>query len=444
MNSLRKLVTNYIKEYNNSRLVKKGEKPLFQFNSNRVSMDPYSDVQITDLTFAQKDLVFALVVDVLNMSSKIITEIKIEVVFINALGKFIFDKTVFSHTFTDLNIPSNEIFYLEPWELDERHQTARSALVRIAELHFSDGSRKYFNVKRENVYTLPILPKEKSEKIQALFGNDVITYGNKIKDAWRCVCGAINPFEYTECRHCQRNRDFILATLTERIINEKLFSIIQKDQEEDLNPDYLSHQSSQHVEDIKEIQAKRKGGKSEDEQTTSMSLKRRIFLVLASLLALVFLINTGIFLYKKMDTRNTLKTAETYIHTGKYKEALELYKSLSPEIDDVDVVLKIEDTKNLIKSEDDYSKGVELTIENNTLGALFCFTKVLPEDRQNYLKSQAMITSLKQDYIRGIENQMAEGQWEEALKKIEDLISILPEEQGLKDIRIEILEQMGN
>lgn len=415
---------------------------MLQFHSNRVSMDPTSQVQVVRVTFGQTEETLALVIDLLNISDKTITGIKFDVIFLNARGKYIFDKAIFSHSYQDLSIEPGSLFYLEPWQLDERHQTARSALVRISEVHFEDGTRKYFNIKKENTYTLPIIPKEKLQRLQSIFGQDLITYGSKIKNAWRCICGTTNPQLQDTCRLCERNKDFVLSTLTERQINQKLYSMIQKDQNEDLDPEILIHQSSHQVEDIKKLESTRRGTE-EELQMAPTPLKRKIFLVLASILALVFLYQTGSFIYKKVDTQNTLKRAETYILAGRYEEALSLYKDLAPYTNNLDMTLKIEDTQNLIKSAENYNRGVELTIGNNSLGALYAFSRVLPDDAQNYAKSQAMISSLKQDIINNIRTDISNGKLNEALTKADDLLYLLPEDSEIADLREEILGYMG-
>lgn len=415
---------------------------MFQFHTNRISLDPRAQVQIVGITFAQSQMSLALVVDLINLTDKPIVEVKLDAMFINAKGKFIFDRAVFSHTYSNLSIGPQEICFLEPWDLDERHQTARSAMVRVAEVHFEDGSRTYYQLKKENVYTLPILPLEKVERLQSLFGKDLITYASKLKEAWRCVCGTINPFGEETCLHCERNRDFVLSTLTERRINEKLYSLFQKDQEEDLDMDILAHQSSHEVENIEDLVAKRQAKEAQD-PPRQMPLGRKIFYIVSTILALFFLFQTGTFLYRKLDTQNTLKRADSYIASGQYQEALSLYKDLAPKINNVDIALKIEDTQNLIKSEENYKKGVQLTIKNDSFAALYAFTRVLPDDSQNYAKAQAMISSLKQDILVEIEEEIALAQYNEALKKIDDLIYLLPEEPQLESLRQEILSYMG-
>ena len=58
-------------------------------------------------------------------TNKIVTFLKLDVLFINAFGKYIFDETVFQHSYEGLALKPKSLSYLPHWILDERHHTAR-------------------------------------------------------------------------------------------------------------------------------------------------------------------------------------------------------------------------------------------------------------------------------------------------------------------------------
>ena len=127
--------------------------------STKVRVSKANDVQIADAYLAQNETGFALVIDIINNTYQSIRYLKLDVLFINAFGKFIFDETVFQHGFENLNLKPKSLSFLPYWMLDERHHTARGVRIRISEVHFDDGTRKYYDRTKEYYQTVPIITK---------------------------------------------------------------------------------------------------------------------------------------------------------------------------------------------------------------------------------------------------------------------------------------------
>lgn len=368
-----------------------------------------------------------------------VKDIKIQAIFMNASGKFLFDKAVFSYHLTDLSIPPNEIYYLEPWQLDERHQTARSALIKISQISFEDGSREYWTEKGSITYTLPIIPLDRIEKLQSFFGYDLLSYGSKEKNSWRCICGVINPSRYKKCRNCQRSKSFVLNTLTEKRIEEKLQSSVFQNY---IDLDNTLQEEKYLLQKVEDIEDTRRGAKAINPPKKKKSLRKKIFLAFSSFFLLLFFIYFVQFLCQNLNQRTSLKQAEDYIQTNQYEKALEIYKDFPPTTRNIDITLKIEDTKNLIKSDKMYSSGIENTIKGKPYDALYDFSQVIPEDKENYVRAKAMIVSIKQDEIIKIKKHFSEGDLSQAFMEVENLIEILPNDEEIKTLESDIVNEM--
>ncbi|MCD1147659.1 hypothetical protein LQU94_05985 [Peptoniphilus sp. KCTC 25270] len=413
------------------------------YKSTRVSMDPESKGQIVNATLVEleNDLGLALTIDFLNLYNQNINAIKFDVYFINSFGKFIFDKTAFSHRYIDLSIPPNTLYYLEPWELDERHHTARSLLIRVAEIHFEDGTRKYFSERKENIYVLPIVSNKKRALLRNTFGSDVITYGGKRKDAWRCVCGALNPKDLPTCQYCARNKDFVLTTLTESKINETLKPLYKKSEEE-LDPSLFHHQVSRRGQALSEHERHRRNEEENTELRPEINRKKMIFYVVGLILLFLALFQIGRFIYNQFSNEKQLQQAQLYIDQGEYERALEIYENLPTNIENIDLTLKIQDTKTLIQSVDNYSQGIALAIAGKDMPAIRSFSRVLSDDHENYYNAQVMISTLREEFLKKIKTQIEEGEYYRALGQIEEFIDIYPDDEEALTLREEILNAM--
>lgn len=399
----------------------------------KVRMNPANEVQVVDAYLAQADTDFALVIDAINNTNKIVTFLKLDVLFINAFGKFIFDETVFQHSYEGLALKPKSLSYLPHWILDERHHTARGVRIRIAEVHFDDGTRNYYDRTKETLFTVPIIPKEKKDELKKLFGPDFYTYGDRTAGMWRCICGFTNADEDAVCRHCSRSKAFVLSAVTERQVNKKLFQLyVNKDR--DFADRATAYEETMPIRPLDEIDLERGMG---SEASPSKRKSGLLFLLVAA--AVIALTVFAFHVYDGISTKRNYEKAQSYIAMGDYDEAEAIYDDLPPTVGNVDMALKIQELDTLKNSDANYNKALELSRSGDTLAAYAAYKKVVKEDRHNYANARAMMESIQTETIMEANRALAKGNKKDAEKIIDALLALDPKNLRLSEAKADAL-----
>ena len=399
----------------------------------KVRMNPANEVQVVDAYLAQADTDFALVIDAINNTNKIVTFLKLDVLFINAFGKFIFDETVFQHSYEGLALKPKSLSYLPHWILDERHHTARGVRIRIAEVHFDDGTRNYYDHTKETLFTVPIIPKEKKDELKKLFGPDFYTSGDRTSGMWRCICGFTNADEDAVCRHCSRSKAFVLSAVTERQVNKKLFQLyVNKDR--DFADRATAYEETMPIRPLDEIDLERGMG---SEASPSKRKSGLLFLLVAA--AVIALTVFAFHVYDGISTKRNYEKAQSYIAMGDYDEAEAIYDDLPPTVGNVDMALKIQELDTLKNSDANYNKALELSRSGDTLAAYAAYKKVVEEDRHNYANARAMMESIQTETIMEANRALAKGNKKDAEKIFDALLALDPKNLRLLEAKADAL-----
>lgn len=399
----------------------------------KVRMNPANEVQVVDAYLAQADTDFALVIDAINNTNKIVTFLKLDVLFINAFGKFIFDETVFQHSYEGLALKPKSLSYLPHWILDERHHTARGVRIRIAEVHFDDGTRNYYDRTKETLFTVPIIPKEKKDELKKLFGPDFYTYGDRTSGMWRCICGFTNADEDAVCRHCSRSKAFVLSAVTERQVNKKLFQLyVNKDR--DFADRATAYEETMPIRPLDEIDLERGMG---SEASPSKRKSGLLFLLVAA--AVIALTIFAFHVYDGISTKRNYEKAQSYIAMGDYDKAEAIYDDLPPTVGNVDMALKIQELDTLKNSDANYNKALELSRSGDTLAAYAAYKKVVEEDRHNYANARAMMESIQTETIMEANRALAKGNKKDAEKIFDALLALDPKNLRLLEAKANAL-----
>ncbi len=399
----------------------------------KVRMNPANEVQVVDAYLAQADTDFALVIDAINNTNKIVTFLKLDVLFINAFGKFIFDETVFQHSYEGLALKPKSLSYLPHWILDERHHTARGVRIRIAEVHFDDGTRNYYDRTKETLFTVPIVPKEKKDELKKLFGPDFYTYGDRTAGMWRCICGFTNADDDAVCRHCSRSKAFVLSAVTERQVNKKLFQLyVNKDR--DFADRATAYEETMPIRPLDEIDLERGMG---SEASPSKRESGLLFLLVAA--AVIVLTVFAFHVYDGISTKRNYEKAQSYIAMGDYDEAEAIYDDLPPTVGNVDMALKIQELDTLKNSDANYNKALELSRSGDTLAAYAAYKKVVEEDRHNYANARAMMESIQTEAIMEANRALAKGNKKDAEKIFDVLLALDPKNLRLLEAKADAL-----
>lgn len=401
-----------------------------------VHLNPREDIQVVGANLTQLDEDFSLIIDVLNMSDAIAEKVVFQVKFSDAFGKFLFDGTEFVFTGDEAHVLPGEVYYFPPFVLDERFRTARAVSVRIESVDFQGGVHLAYEVREESAFTLPILTLEKEEKIHNTFGKDVITYGENMVTAWRCVCGCTNDRDTSECRNCSRNKNFVLNHLTEPFMNLKLLSKMEKEGVKKPNLAFTQTQLTRAPETTQIIQEKRQNpgvpGKKVRKRRSPFTYL--LFLLLFGVLAF------GAYGFlraqsEEMSYTGDIEKGAAAYEEGDYDRALELYQKANETKPSQEISEKVEEMSRMSKSKASYLRGMELMGQKEYLQALRFFREVLPDDKHFYKSAQDEIARLEDLVLSRCRKFLDEGRREEAMALINAYIKAVPDSADAVNLR---------
>lgn len=398
-----------------------------------IVMNPLEDVQIINASLNLISIELELVIDIINLSDKCISCVYFEARFYNDLGKYIYDEAIFKNTRENIELKPKKIGLLEPFELDERYLAARGMELRIAKILYSDGTTETYNFKDQDFYFLDPSDWNRLKRVQSLYGEDAIVYGRSFEHAWRCVCGVLNTKDAHECRYCNRNQEFVLKTLTKTSINERLGPVGKEGQT--LNTASIRQKKRAN-------QTQRTSGRVNNDSNSKPkknSLFRLPILIIIILLIASAFIGGHRFLEAR-ENKKQLYRAEVFTEQGDYTAALEIYKTLPSQVSNVDIVLRIQDTKLLIASKNSFLKAQDYLDEEKYIEAIEELLQVIPNDSTNYKISQKQLNLASNYVIEEVKKLNNEGKTEEAKELIDYLVELRPSYKPAKNIQTHFID----
>ncbi|SUB94789.1 hypothetical protein [Peptoniphilus indolicus] len=166
-----------------------------------------------------------------------------------------------------------------------------------------------------------------------MLGNDIIAYGENLRVAWKCVCGAVNPSDVQECRHCHRNKYFVLNNLTESLVNMKILNMLsqtinfseagKKALTENLTKTHLTK-----IAPSTDVLATTRINEDEDKSKSKNKVLTNTLLVTVSLIIFILISH----LIMNFNQSNNFYKAKDYIAKGKYQEAVQLLEKYNLQI----------------------------------------------------------------------------------------------------------------
>ncbi len=380
---------------------------------------------------------FSIAIDILNTSENIVTGVYFNISFKDEFGQELLNGVEFEFSETGINISPKSIYYVKQFPLDERFTEARGLEARITKYTTSSGKLITPAANREKFYTLPIIPREKHDKMKQLLGEDIISYGENLIEAWRCVCGALNGKEVENCKNCNRSKILVLNNLTEPLINSKLISTMSKTGEFDKE---LTHKitktlSSQMAQQTEKVNLARIN------ENYKEGIKKFNTFSIGILLVLVIL--SSVFLYQRFGidyiAKKNIKSVENFLEDGDYERAYEKLETL--EFSDAEKKnAKLKEIEQLVKSNNAYTVGIEMK-DKNPIGAISSFKEVLEEDHKNYRNAQIQITNLELDMLNLAQEKINEGSYLEAKSILTRLLEVLPESAKATNLKQSISEE---
>lgn len=384
-----------------------------------VYLHPKEDLQVVGATLSDPEQDFSLAIDVLNLSEDTVESVEFDVVFFDAFEKALYNAEEFSFQ-GNRPIPGKSLYYFPPFPLDERFLAARRVSVRVKGLTYADGREVHYEPLEEVGYPLPLLTLEREELLRKTFGEDVITYGENMISAWRCVCGATNDRLSTTCRHCERNKGYVLSHLTEPIMSARLL----QDEHSSISLDFTRTQMTK-VPETTEILEKR--SRRGQEEKVMISWKRLcLFFILG--LFLLSIIGLGVFFISGLQSNHlSLEQVRQLLKTGHYEEAKQTLEEIHGATEDKEYQSLLKSTEALIASSENYDFGVAQREQGNLLSALRHFQKVLPEDGRHYRDAQDAIAHLEQDILGQAREKIRSADPSGAEELLRQYMAIVPE-----------------
>lgn len=390
-----------------------------------VSTNPNQKLQIIHAELTS-DL--SIAIDVINLGDLSISDITFSVKYKDIDGNFLFNSSEFYYTAKSLDVVPHKIYYIEPFKIDQRFVDARAIEVRIREITQSGGKTHIYDQSSEISYSLAVIPQNKQLKINNLLGDDIIAYGENLRSAWKCVCGALNPSDVQECSHCHRNKYFVLNNLTESLVNMKILNMLsqtinyseagKKALTENLTKTHLTK-----VAPTTDILAPLRI--NEDEKINKNNKYKFVTGGLLGSIILILLLIGFHFINDMQKTKN-FEDAKSYLASGNYQAALTSLEKVGHS-DKFETQPLIEKAEKLINSNSAYEKATSYMNSNNDLMlALVNYKKVLPEDL-HFQESQEKITEIEDLIINKAKNYIENDETYEAVNLLTELQAILPE-----------------
>lgn len=388
----------------------------------KVYLSPMDRVQIVGANLSQLDDDFSLIIDVINTSNFEATNFVFAVKFYDAFGKYLFDETIFEFSSPETKVAPHSLHYFDPFVLDERFHTARQVEIRIKSVFFGDKAETVYDPSEQSVFELPLIDPAKQTAMKEFIAPDCITYGENLRTAWRCVCGATNLRAEFECDNCHRNKFYVLNQLTEALINQKIAAAL--DPNAPLEESIQSQEVKDHIPQTTQIIQKIRT--PDKKSFTPRSLKDYLVLFLTLVLILVSLF-FAFHLYKGsgLYQHRQVAKADRLIEEGQFEKAKEVYRSLAnnpPE----DLSSRQEKLDSLVHSQFHYEMGLKAMDQEDPFSALTYFNKVLPEDLVRYNKAHQYIGNLEHQILKQSKDLLQEGQVDEAVDLLHRLLDILP------------------
>ncbi|EFI41712.1 hypothetical protein HMPREF0629_00336 [Peptoniphilus sp. oral taxon 386 str. F0131] len=381
-----------------------------------------------------------IAVDVLNLSDIEVLKISFTVIYKNLDDNYLFNSTEFYYQIDSVDIQPQKIYFVKPFKIDDRFKDARAIEIRIKSYTTADGKEIVLDETKEQPYTLALITDEKQKKIKKLLGPEIINYGENLINGWRCVCGAFNSKETQECRHCNRNKNFILNNLTEPLINMKIMSLISNSSESDDSEviEMTTNLTQTHLSKIAPTTDILEQIRVNEDSNKKPANSFMIFLKSISyILLIVLVLMMGMFAFsftRKFKADHVLDNAKALLASGKYQQALDELNTLK-ESDKVEVELLIEKAKKLIESQLAFDAGNNFILDGSYLVAVTKFKEVIPEDTLNFSKSQDKINELENIILEKAVKALDNGNFEQAIDIVNEYLKIVPESANAQKIK---------
>ena len=405
-----------------------------------VYLNTNDKIQVIDAELTQN---LNLAIDIVNLFEEIVTEILFAIKFRKIDESYLFEGKEFYFNVKNLIVDSNKHYYIKPIALEDKFNEARGIDIRIENIHLQTGKTINFQKDEQKPYPLALISEDKKNKIKKALGPEIITYGENFIDAYRCVCGIINPKEQEECKNCKRNKNFILNNLTEPLINMKLINYLYvteeiEDIKEEIN-NLTQTQLTKVAPDIENLKENRIN--TNPPELPKKSKLKKIIINLVIILILIVCGFLTMHFTRRIRSNYKFDKAKLLLEQGNYELALNEFEKLKSN-DYLEVSPMIDKAKKLIESQNSFEKGSEFAKENKYVDAIREFKKVIPEDINDYNKSQDMIEKFESIVIEKVEKLINEDKIknkDESLKLINNLLLVLPESAKAQNLKENLL-----
>ncbi|WP_138160413.1 SH3 domain-containing protein [Peptoniphilus catoniae] len=382
-----------------------------------------------------------IAVDLLNLSEEVISEVYFEVKYFDENNNFLFNGNPSLFHLKDLQINPHELYYLKPIKVEQRFSDAKGISIRLSDLYFENS--KIDNLLEEYPFTLPIIIEIKRKKILEVFGPEIISYGENTPKLWRCVCGAFNSKEDYECQNCLRNKEFILSTLTEPLMNMKILSSMSDSDPKDKKNQKVINSLTQTQmvkialtsDDLEKTRVNREIDESEKKKK---DFKIKLYFYIFLGLFIVFGGFFGFKFYRNYRNDKDFNDAKAYLEKGQYQLVLEKLEGLKYN-DKYETTPLIEKAHALIDSRKAYDKGNSLISQGRYIDAIKEFKKVLSDDKDNYLESQNRISELEELILQDADSKIAAKDYESALNLLNSYLDVINESAKAENLRNSII-----
>lgn len=411
----------------------------FRTLPTNIHFNPQDLVQIANAELVDND--FSMVIDVLNLSDEFIKGIKFAVKFKDEDKAFLFNGEEFFFK-RSISVAPHSRYYLDPIPLDERFKKARAIDLYISSYQ---TEKKLVTLDSHNYeMKLPVIPEKKRKSIKHNLGSEIKTHAENNIKYWRCVCGTINSKEEDNCKFCNRNKAFVLSTLTEPMINSKILNIIETTNFGTITEDERINEIKTHLTktNLSKMAPSTDSIKSERTNLDEIIKMPKIFGkkiivvltgIIIALIVIVFIINSA----AKVRSENNLEKANTYVVAGEYEKALEIYRNVDKSTNK-DLNMEIDTLVKLVNSNDHFEKGEKLFEQGSYINSAYNFKKVMTEDKKNFAKAQDYLNQIEDYTITTAEDFSNEGKKDDAISLLNSYLDVVSDSARATNLKKDI------
>lgn len=156
-------------------------------------------------------------INFLNISNKIVSSIKFIIKCYDSFGQPVGNENEVETIIQDESANPKTYFGINKKVLLSNQPSTRNVDIIITNILFNDGTTwEKGNYEPIKVEFNKVVDKQELHNLRSIAGSDAICYYSENNEGWICTCGRLNKKDSSQCKRCDRTREFNLSVLDSR------------------------------------------------------------------------------------------------------------------------------------------------------------------------------------------------------------------------------------